>query len=200
MDAYAAQNDAALGKWPLPLAQLFLRAQNGKNPLERHHAAYFVWEAALKLLGSVAIVEYAGLEARDPNISQRLHNLARPTTAHWWEFVCALLPYLAQRRARFSELHELLLGRARDDLPRLAGLDWALRESLSARLEPVTTVELTALFDHLVAYRNRWVDQGAPELPFKEAHDVMGRKLLEGIAELLNRVDLLAGSQLVYVC
>ena len=65
MDAYAAQNDAALGKWPLPLAQLFLRAQNGKNPLERHHAAYFVWEAALKLLGSVAIVEYAGLEARD---------------------------------------------------------------------------------------------------------------------------------------
>jgi serine/threonine protein kinase len=198
MDVGAAQNEGALAKWPLPLAQLSLRAQNGKNPLERHNAAYFLWEAALKLLGSLLIVEYAGLDVRDAGLSQRLHNLTRPTTADWWEFVRLLLPILTVRKTQFAEIHGLLLGPPRDDLPRLASLDWALRESLSVQLKPVTTVELPSLFDHLVAYRNRWTDQGAPELPFKDAYDAMGRKLLEGISELLNRIDLLAGWQLVY--
>ena len=31
---------------PLPLAQLYRRAHNAKTPLDRHNAAYCLWEAA----------------------------------------------------------------------------------------------------------------------------------------------------------
>src|SRR5215831_10217268 len=86
-----------LGKLPLPLAQLYRRAHNAKTPQERHHAAYYLWEAALKLLGSVAIVEYAELGDHDPELARRLQNLARPSLGHWWEFVRRLLPVLADR-------------------------------------------------------------------------------------------------------
>ena len=44
---------------PLPLAKLYRRAHNAKTPLDRHQAAYYLWEASLKLLGSVAIIAYA---------------------------------------------------------------------------------------------------------------------------------------------
>ena len=70
---------------PLPLAQLHRRASNAKTPLERHHAAYYLWEAALKLLASVAIVEYTGSESqsRSPELSDKFKNLARPSLGHW---------------------------------------------------------------------------------------------------------------------
>ena len=41
---------------PLPLARLYRRAHNAKGALERHLQAYQLWEASLKLLGSVAVV------------------------------------------------------------------------------------------------------------------------------------------------
>lgn len=37
---------------PLPLAPLYRRALNAKSALERHQAAYYLWEAELKLLSS----------------------------------------------------------------------------------------------------------------------------------------------------
>ncbi len=60
---------------PLPLAQLYRRAHNAKTPLDRHNAAYCLWEAALKLLGSVAIVAYAERGAVAPELADRLQNL-----------------------------------------------------------------------------------------------------------------------------
>src|SRR6266446_7765909 len=112
---------------PLPLAQLYRRAHNAKTALERHQTAYYLWEAALKLLGSVAIVEYAELGDHDPKLAERLQNLARPSLGHWWEFVRKLVPVLAAAGDQhFITARELVLGRTRDDLPRVAGLDGAL--------------------------------------------------------------------------
>jgi hypothetical protein len=51
--------DALAARRPLPLAQLFRRALNTKTPLDRHQAAYYLCEAALKLLGCAAVVAYA---------------------------------------------------------------------------------------------------------------------------------------------
>ena len=45
-----------LRRLPLPLARLYRRAHNAKTPLERHLTAFYLWEAALKLLGCVAVV------------------------------------------------------------------------------------------------------------------------------------------------
>src|SRR5262249_39765991 len=77
---------------PWPPAHPSRRSQNAKTPLERHHSAFYLWEAALKLLGSVAVVEYVHLEAHDPRLVELLKNLARPSLGHWWEFVRRLVP------------------------------------------------------------------------------------------------------------
>ena len=124
--------DEELVRWlPLPLAQLYRRGHNAKSALERHQAGYYLWEAALKLLGSVAIVEYAGWPSPTTRCSRRLQNLPRPSTGHWWEFVRCLTPALAEAGdTQFAAICDLLLGRSRDDLPRAAGLDAALSEAL----------------------------------------------------------------------
>jgi hypothetical protein len=80
-------DDALVQRLPLPLAQLYRRAHNVHTPLERHLTAYYLWEASLKLLAAVAVVEYARRGAADPELTQRLQNLARPQLGHWWEFV-----------------------------------------------------------------------------------------------------------------
>jgi serine/threonine protein kinase len=183
---------------PLPLAQLYRRAHNRTGP-ERHHAAFYLWEAALKLLGSVAVVGYAERGSPDPVLAERLENLARPALGHWWEFVRLLVPALAESDAGFAAVREMLLGRARDDLPRTAGLDAALREALEGHSGARATVRLTDLFDRLVRYRNREVGHGAVGQRPAAFYDRMGDALLAGAAELLGRLDVLAGRRLLAV-
>src|SRR6516225_5020746 len=91
-------DESLVQRLPLPLAKLVRRAQNAKTPLDRHQAAYYLWEAGLKLLGSVAVVEYAALGDEDPKLVEMLKNLARPAVGHWWEFVRRLVPALAGHR------------------------------------------------------------------------------------------------------
>src|SRR5437764_12351809 len=89
-------NEDLVRRLPLPLAQLYRRAHNAKTPLEQHLSAYYLWEAALKLLGSVAIVAYAERPEHDPELIERLTKLARPGVGDWWEFVRRLAPVLAE--------------------------------------------------------------------------------------------------------
>src|SRR5262245_37616124 len=124
MLANLAIDEDLLARLPLPLAQLYRRAHNAKTDLDRHNAAYCLWEAALKLLGSAAVASYADCGEPAPELSERLRNLARPALGHWWEFVRLLLPPLAESGDKgFSRARDLILGRARDDLPRATGLD-----------------------------------------------------------------------------
>ena len=39
-------DESLVQRLPLPLAKLVRRAQNAKTPLDRHQAAYYLWEAA----------------------------------------------------------------------------------------------------------------------------------------------------------
>jgi hypothetical protein len=127
MPAEIAPDDAPAQRWPLPLAQLYRRACNAKSALEQHQAAFYLWEAALKLLGAVCVVEYARLGHHDEGLSACLQSLARPALGQWWEFARRLTPVLADQGVPgFAPVRELLLGRRRDDLPRAAGLDAAL--------------------------------------------------------------------------
>src|SRR5690348_14545731 len=115
------KDEQLLQRLPLPLVQLCRRSQNAKTPLERHLTAYYLWEASLKLLGAAAVVEYAEGNEHDPELAEKLKNLARPSVGHWWEFVRRLVPVLAARGDKgFTAVRELVLGRARDDLPRAA--------------------------------------------------------------------------------
>src|SRR5437870_3298465 len=53
-----SHDEELVRRLPLPLAQLYRRAQNAKTALERHLTSYYLWEAGLKLLGAVTLVEY----------------------------------------------------------------------------------------------------------------------------------------------
>src|SRR5207249_4331222 len=88
----AAPDEGLVQRLPLPLAQIYRRAHNAKTPLERHLTAFSFWEASLKLLASVAIVEFAQRGEADPHLADKLENLARPQLGHWWEFVRLLVP------------------------------------------------------------------------------------------------------------
>jgi WD40 repeat protein/serine/threonine protein kinase len=189
-------DDELVRRLPLPLAQLYRRAHNAKSALERHQAAFYLWEAALKLLGSVCVVQYAAREERDPQLDECLKNLARPSLGHWWELVRGLLPVLAGCDVRgFTPLRDLLLGdRPRDDLPHAAGLDAALLGERGSR----TTVCPKELFDHLVHYRNHEIGHGGLGMAATEDYRRLGTALLAGTAELLCRLDVLAGRRLLY--
>jgi WD40 repeat protein/serine/threonine protein kinase len=185
---------------PLPLAQLCRRAHNVRTPLACHQAAWYLWEAALKLLASVAVAEYADLPSHDPNLVERLKCLARPSLGQWWELIRRIVPVLAEQGdAGFAAVRDLVLGRARDDLPRAAGLDAALLEVLDSRTGPRTSVRLTELFDRLVQYRNREIGHGAAGQRPADYYERMSRALLAGATQVLGRLDVLAGRRLLFV-
>jgi hypothetical protein len=118
---------------PLPLAQLLQRACYAKTPLDRHLAAFHLWEAFLKLIGATAIAQYADRERDDPQASELLKSLACPTASHWWEIVRKLLPMVAAADPAMIRLRDVLLREEIDDLPRASTLDAALREILEGR-------------------------------------------------------------------
>src|SRR5262249_59154040 len=99
----------------------------------------------------------------------------------------------------FASVRALVLGRGRDDLPRVAGLDAALIEALDGRPAARTTVRLTELFDRLVRYRNRETGHGAAGVKAVAFYERMGRALLAGVPQLLERLDVLAGRRLLYL-
>jgi WD40 repeat protein/serine/threonine protein kinase len=200
MNGHIEVDESLLQRLPLPLAQLCRRAQNAKTSHGRHQASFYVWETTLKLLASVALVEYADCRDHDPKLVELLKKLARPSLGHWWEFVRRLLPVLAERGdAGFIASRDLILGRARDDMPRAAGLDAALLEELSKRVGAKSTVRLTELIDRLVQYRNREMGHGAAGQRPAEFYDKMARVLFAAATELLGRLDVLAGRRLLFI-
>ncbi len=92
-----------------------------------------------------------------------------------------------------------VLGRQRDDLPRAAGLDAALRDVLDGAAGGRVTVRLSELFERMVRYRNQEMGHGAPGQRDAAFYDRMGRAILLGVGEVLGRLDVLAGRRLVYV-
>lgn len=193
-------DDTIISGLPLPLSQLLRRAANAKGASDRLLTSYYAWEAALKLLGSVAIIEYAALGRHDGEIDNLLKNLTRPTIGRWWEFVRRLVPVLAESGdAGFAECRRLVLGRTRDDLPFAAGLDGALRETLGEDGPTRTTVRLTELFNRLVEWRNRELAHGAACQRGEDHGNKLGRSMFSGIRDLLGKVDVLAGRRLLFV-
>ena len=69
---------------PLPLAQLLRRARNSHSPLELHHNAYYLAEAALKLASAARIGLWLDRAlAQGHPITARLEALAYPSLGQW---------------------------------------------------------------------------------------------------------------------
>jgi len=200
MADHLVPDERLLARLPLPLAQLFRRAANSKSEQARHSTALSIAEAGLKHLASTAIVDYAALPQHDPDLVACLQKLARPSLGHWWEFARRLVPVLADTGdARHVAVRDVLLGRTRDDCPRAAGLDAALLEVLNGQSQGRSTVRFSELFDRIVQYRNREFGHGAVAQKPEEFHRRMAAAFLGGMAEVFDRLDVLAGRRLLYV-
>jgi hypothetical protein len=199
MSSVYAFDENLVRRLPLPLAKLYRRAHNAREAFDRHQAAYFLWEASLKLLGSVAIVAYADHSAQDPKLAERLTNLARPSLGHWWEFVRQLVPVLADAGDEaFAPVRDLLFGRAPDNLKHAAALALSLRQELDGEGGGAGKWRISDLFERLVRYRNREIGHGAVGQRPRDFYERLGSPLLAGIADALGRLDVLAGRKLVY--
>lgn len=192
-------NEELLGSLPLPLAQIYLRTGNAKTTIERHNAAYYLWEGALKLLVSVALAECASRRVINSEVRERLAILDRPSAGHWWELLRLLVPILAEDDPPFRQVRDLVLGRGREDMPRAAGLNAALQEELGRGRTAGTAVQLTELFQSLVTYRNRELGHGAAAQRSESHYRRIGTLMAGGIAEILSRVDCMAGRRLLFV-
>jgi hypothetical protein len=202
-------DDALARRLPLPLAQLYRRAWNERNPRDRNEAAYYLWEAALKLLASAAIVEYAERPGPDTAAAALLlQDLPRPATGHWVAFARKLLPLAAAGDPGFTAVRDRLLREPLTDLPRAADLHSRLAEEFSDQGRAAGEgssdlrrtegrVKLADLFDRMVKYRNRFI--GHAGLTEQATHERLERVLLPGVGEVLDRLDVLAGRRLLFV-
>ena len=121
-------DEELVGRLPLPLAQIYRRAHHAKMALERHQTAYYLWEAALKLLASVAMVEAAELENGDSRHSPPPAPPAWPGVADWWEMVGELVSRLAESDPEFQSLQDFFTLPLAGNLPQAAALDALLQE------------------------------------------------------------------------
>jgi serine/threonine protein kinase/tetratricopeptide (TPR) repeat protein len=200
MSARGIFDEELARRLPLPLAKIYRRAHNAKTPFDRHQAAYFLWEAALRLLASTACVSFAERPRHDAGLAEALRKLARPALGDWWGLVRRLVPVLADEGdPGFQAVSSLILDRSRDDMPQLAELDAMLCSVLGTPVGARSRVRLSELFDRMVRYRNRELGHGAVGHRPGEFYNQVGRLLLPGVAELLSRLDVLAGRRLVYI-
>jgi hypothetical protein len=199
MSSMPTGDEVLIRQLPLPLAQVYRRAKNARTALERHQAAYYCWEAAVKLLGACAVLEYAQRGARDPRLTERLQSLARPSLGHWWEFCRELLPLLADGDAPLGQVREILFGPARTDLPSTATLDGALQTHFKSGSGTPGAVKVQELFNRLIRYRNDEVGHGPLGMRPDQFYADMADVLLAALAELFSRLDVLAGRRLIYV-
>ena len=73
------------------------------------------------------------------------------------------------------------------------------RETLGGKAGARATVRLGELFDRLLTFRNAELGHGAAGQRPGEFYERMGPALLAGLAELLARLDVLAGRRLIHV-
>jgi serine/threonine protein kinase len=185
------------------LHQLIERARQGISPLERHQAAYYAWECGLRMLASVAIVEYATFQERDEKIDAALQAIACPSLGHWLQITRLLIPKLAEQGdPHFTKIRTLVTGKGRDDLFDLIKLDNALRETLyrnesAGKARPVTRIG--EFFDRIARYRNREIGHGFLGSRSDEFYEHMAPLMAAGIEELWREIDVLAGRSLHFV-
>jgi serine/threonine protein kinase/tetratricopeptide (TPR) repeat protein len=203
MLAESSIDDALVKRLPLPLAQLYVSAHNAqwKAPKDCHLVAFYLWEAALKTLAATAVAEYAARGESHPDVEKYLENLARPAVGHWWGFVKRLVPILAASGDEsFGATERQLFQKGGTDLPAVCLLYAAIRNrhDKTERSAP-SRVRLDEFFDLMVWYRNHELGHGASGQAPDSHYRVMGQAMLAGVAELLGRLDPLAGRRLIHV-
>lgn len=198
-----------LVRLPLPLAQLYARAHNGKSAKDRHDNAFYLFEAAVKLAASVATAAYRDDRRRggpsSPKVDNALARLALPSLGHWLQMLRELARHFGERADAASHplgrlSHQLTTSRR--DLPAVLALYRRIKNGPDGSSAGDQSCSVLALLDALVLYRNAVFGHGGPRLDEFYAQDV-GPLLLPAATELLAEPTFSplgpAGGRLVYL-
>ena len=86
---------------PLPLAQLYTAAHNGRQAVLRAEKAFSAFEATVRLTAAVLVSTYrnevAQGQARDESIGRLLQKIENPTLEDWVHMVTGLSRYFGSR-------------------------------------------------------------------------------------------------------
>jgi eukaryotic-like serine/threonine-protein kinase len=197
-----SRGDDLLARLSLPLAQLYRRARNAKSAIDRHHNAYYLAEAALKLAACTRIgaAFAAGLDPRAP-LARSLGDLALPSVGHWVGFLreaslhlrdrpdSALLPLAAAGE-------KLLRPEARPAVKAFADRAGSSGAGESPAIAPDLARDgarqgIIGFFALVAAYRNQVFGHGAQRLP--AFYEELGPLLLAAAAEVLREECLFGG-------
>ncbi|HAK96244.1 MAG TPA: hypothetical protein DCM87_14945 [Planctomycetes bacterium] len=150
--------------YPLPLARAYRRYLNATETRESHDAAYYLYEAYLKYVASIAVAGYLATEARDHRTNAILKGLARPSLGEWARFLRECVRFLRDAQPPdpvIAAMHDLLETKEARWTEVLA-LYNGLREFLGGKPSERERVSLALLLEEIVAYRNRVIGHGAP--------------------------------------
>jgi serine/threonine protein kinase len=197
MEPFPRIDDGLVSRLPLPLAQLCLRAQDAKTPAEQLLNSFYLWEATLRLVGSVVLLEFAGRDEPLPTIAKQIAPFAQPTLANCWNWVSQLVPWVPESEAaRFRPLRQAFFGPPTADWPRAAALAELLREVIEGRRSPRAALSLMELVELLLVFRRQEI--GAQSQRSPEFLTRMAAALLAAFAEVFGRIDPLGSAQLLY--
>jgi formylglycine-generating enzyme required for sulfatase activity/serine/threonine protein kinase len=194
---------------PLPLAQLYARANNAKDARSRHDHTFYLFEALVKLAAAPGIAAYvrdvrAGVP-RSSNLDKALLPLALPSLGHWVAMLRESSRYFASRTD--AATHPLghvagQLSQRSRDWPSVLALYRRIKNGPDGALAIVETCSLQELIDALVQYRNAVFGHGGPRMAAFYENEV-GPLLFPALNEVLSegRFDFLGprGSRLMYL-
>jgi serine/threonine protein kinase len=198
-----------LVRLPLPLAQLYSRAYNAKDPRSRHDNAFYLFEVLVKLMAAPLVAAYVhGVRHDVPRVAsldRLLVQLALPSLGQWVSIVRELARHFGDSPE--AACHPLghvwgQLTRRHRDRPGLLGLYQRIKNGPDGERASEQSCTVLQIFEALVQYRNAVFGHGAGRLAsFYEQH--MGPLLFPAVNDILS-ADVLSplgppGTRLVYL-
>jgi serine/threonine protein kinase len=194
--------DDLIVRLPLPLAQLYRRALNAKTPVDRHHNAFYLAEATLKLAAClrIGIVLAHKVDLSEPLI-RSLEALCMPSIGQYVSFLRDVNEHLLERPDAALLPLAAVAGKLAQPQPLPAVKAFAERATRSEGDEqpPLTRDQVRdsvrqgvlGFFNLVAAYRNQVFGHGAHRSAayYEEA----GSLLLEAAAEVLRQPVLFGG-------
>src|SRR5688572_19700915 len=202
MSGGSSRGDELATRLPLPLAQLYRRASNAKTALDRHHHAYYLAEATLKLAACarIGVALASGLEPRS-TLAHALEQLCLPSVGHWVGFLreaaeslrgrsdAALLPLVATSEALLRDEALPLVRAFAERAAAKGGEGHAAIATEKAR--NAAGHGILGFFNLVAAYRNQVFGHGAQRIP--AFYEELGPLLLDATCEVLERDCLFGG-------
>ena len=198
-----------LVRLPLPLAQLYCRAYNAKDPRARHDNTFYLFESLIKLAACPLIAGYLDELRRGGKrvkaLDKLLGQLSLPSLGQWAGFVRELSRYFGERSdANSHPLGHLWkqLNQKHAEHPGMLALYRRIKNGPDGKPGGDQRCSVLQLIESLVQYRNAVFGHGASRAEsFYE--EEMGPLLFPAADEVLKEgvFDLLGppGTRLVYL-